>query len=331
MDAENFTVINNNSQNPVFLYNINVKGEEEIYSPYGRSVIINTNYLLINPIKDISGELGIINKIINDENTLSILVPEQYKEFDKKITIAYKDWFYFYKVEVDNIYNKELGHPLNTQDKDELKINIIYTKKDQNYFTYDIYTGDKKSQIKDPIAIIYNEYLDTSCIGSYTTKSLFFVNTSKGKAFDEIKPLLIKMNMPEIDRVSSVYNEANNQLVLLKEKLFQQLISLSIFFVIFIVLFIIIVWSYYNSNLRELHLKYLLGYSNWEKNKSIIIPTILIYLLTIIIIILKFTIISIKIVPFIVLALIFDLCFIKKFGVFLISKDMYKLIKGDIL
>ena len=55
-------------------------------------------------------------------------------------------------------------------------MNLIYVKKNQNYFTYSINDGDNKSNIRDPIAIIYNGQIDTSFIGAWITTSLFYEN-----------------------------------------------------------------------------------------------------------------------------------------------------------
>ena len=40
---------------------------------------------------------------------MNILVPEKLKEYEKEIYKNYRKHFYFQKVEVDNIYNEELG------------------------------------------------------------------------------------------------------------------------------------------------------------------------------------------------------------------------------
>ena len=70
--------------------------EEQIYSPAGRSIQIDENYLKRNPIQTCNGKS--ISKLIDyDQNTLNILVPEQYKKYEKKIVKNYKENFYFQK------------------------------------------------------------------------------------------------------------------------------------------------------------------------------------------------------------------------------------------
>ncbi len=72
------------------------------------------------------------------------------------------------------MYNKDLGYNLNKTSITDLNINIIYTANKQNYFTFDSNTGDKKNNIQDPLAIIYNDTIDTSAIGAYATTSFSF-------------------------------------------------------------------------------------------------------------------------------------------------------------
>ena len=110
----------------------------------------------------------------------------------------------FYKVELDNMYNQDLGYPLNEKPIDDLAVNIIYTEKGQSYFTFNSFTGDVQNKIKDPIAILYYESIDTSNIGAYASTSLFFLDHSKGRAFKNISSSLTRANVSEINHVASV-------------------------------------------------------------------------------------------------------------------------------
>ncbi|MDK2600350.1 hypothetical protein QO179_21415 [Bacillus stercoris] len=142
MYADNYSVLERKGGKPIYFYTLNSTKENEVYSPSGRNVTISPNYLKINPIIGIKGK-QITKKQLNlDPNTLNLLVPKKYAKFKEKIIKAYKEQFYFQKVEVENMYNKEIGHTSNALKKDRLKINIIYTENSQKYFTFNSELGD---------------------------------------------------------------------------------------------------------------------------------------------------------------------------------------------
>lgn len=269
MHSDNFMVIGGSSEKPTYFYTQNSNKDDEIYSPYGRSIIINENYLKFNPIKSNNGKT-INEPLTTNENILTILVPEQYEYLEDKIISHYREWFYFQKVEVENIYNEGLGTPLNKQEIDELDIHIIYTKANQHYFTYNSYTGDEKNSITDPIAIIYNESLDTSNISAFVTSSVYLYDDSNGKAYEHILPSINKSNANEIRSVVSIYDEANDEIIKYKWFLAQQAIALISLVIFSSILFSVFIWSYFNASRYRLSVKYLFGYSFWRRTRRIL-------------------------------------------------------------
>ncbi|PGU93679.1 DUF1430 domain-containing protein [Bacillus thuringiensis] len=326
MVSDNFHIVNDDNGKSVYSYTRNISDESKIYSPKGRNVIINKNYLDVNPIKGIN-RMSIHDQIQNDENILNILVPEQFKKLENRIVASYKQWFYFQKVHVNNIYNQELGYSLNQTTMDDLTINIIYTKPEQNYFTFKSDTGDSKNRIKDPIAIIYNESLDTSTIGSYATTSLFFIDKSKGNAFENILTTLNKTHVTEVNNVLSVYNEANDQIVKQQWLLFQQIIGLIITIIFSVILFGAFIWAYYNANVYQLNLKYLFGYSYWKRNKSIVLVTLISNVIAGLLVYLFYGVTIVFLV--VILFLIIDLVVINTLSNYLNKKNINKVLKGD--
>ena len=50
--ADNFSIVNGDPNNPIFLYQINTENEhDKIVSPYGRSIIVDANYIKKNNIQ----------------------------------------------------------------------------------------------------------------------------------------------------------------------------------------------------------------------------------------------------------------------------------------
>ncbi len=326
MESENFHIIDYDNGKPTYNYTRNITDISKIHSPKGRNVTIDKNYLDINPIKGSKGS-SIQDHLKNDDNILNILVPEQYKKLEQQITTSYKKWFYFQKVHVNNIYNEKLGYPLNQTTLDDLSINIIYTREGQYYFTFNSDTGDSKNRVKDPIAIIYNDSLDTSNMGAYATTSLFFIDDSKGNAYENILSSLNKTHVTEVNNALSVFSEANTQIAYQKWLLFQQVTGFIITTIFSLILFSIFIWTYYFTNIYQLNLKYLFGYSYWKRNKSIILITFILNIISGLLIYAFYRLAFLFIV--IIFVLIIDLVVINILSNYLNKKNLNKVLKGD--
>jgi putative ABC transport system permease protein len=316
-------------KSPVFTYELNTKGEEQIYGSYGRRIDINENYLLYNPIETVNGR-DILKQINPDSNVLNILVPEQFRKYESLIRSNYKEYFYFQKVEIPNIYNEAMHKPLNKSSGDELDINIIYTKSNQLFFTYNSKLGSLRDNnyIEDPIAIIINNGYDSSTITANATSSLFFEDNSQGEAYNSIIPLLKQSGTHGyVHSVASVYQEQGELIADLWQRFIQQLISILLMILLSVIFLIIFIWSYYKSNIHELNLKYLFGYSYWQRNKFLILTMLLIYIINGIITLLWFK--NIEII-FVILVLIFiENCLMLLFTRFFNIKNTSMIIKGE--
>lgn len=326
IEAEKFSVIDYKDGKPIYSYMSGIENTNDLYTPQGRRVIVDENYLKVNPIQSSNG-VPIIMQLHKDKNTLNVLVPEHLKVIEEHIANSYREWFYFQSVEIVNMYNKELAYPLIKKKIDDLKINIIYTKKGQEYFTYSNYRGNQKNRVIDPIAMLYTDSLDTSTIGAYATHSLFFLDNSNGNAYENISSSLEEANVKEINNVVSVYDEASGEIIELKWELFQQLIGLIIVIIFSFILFVAYIWSYYNSHLYQLTLKYLFGYSYWKRNKTIIFITSLSNIFAAVWVFYFFK--STDIILLLLGTLFFELLFLTIFVNFLNKKNTNKVVKGD--
>lgn len=279
MNSANFSHSYNgkNSEGITYFYEYNATGEEAIYSYYGRSVTIDRNYLDINPIELEDDSRNIDELLVHDDKYLNILVPIKYKEYEDKIISSYKQGFYFKKVEVDNLYNEELGLPINETRLDDLNINIIYTKNNQSYFTFNNRTGEYKNNAIDPIAVIYDYEIDTSFIGSMLTSSIFFIDDSYGHAYDNIYDIKKESNMKEVGMAYSVFNDANSELVSLRNKVFNQFLGLICLCIFIVVQMIAIVWIDHISSMKRISLSVLMGNSIWGSSSSMMLFSLLVY------------------------------------------------------
>ncbi|ACK41086.1 bacteriocin-associated integral membrane family protein [Listeria monocytogenes] len=323
MYSNNFTRV----ENDTFLYETYLNKISEINSPEGNSVEIDFNYLKLNPIKSVQGQ-NVENEAIINDKVLNIIVPMSKKEFEKDIKKAYLDHFYFQKVELANMYNEALNRPVLEISKDDLSINIIYAENNQDYFSYDSSAGDLRTgNITDPIAIIYTGNIDSSSIGAHVTSSVYFVDKTKGDAFNAILPLINNSNAREITNVTSVYQEVSSELTALKWQIYQQSIGTIILAISSYSFMILLVLSYYRENLYKQLIYHVFGYSFWKSSKWFIISNLAVCAFSGVI---TFIITKESIaLYFSVVILLIELCVIYFLKEKVINKDFKAILKGE--
>lgn len=173
----------------------------------GYCIRVSQNYLKFNPIETTNGET-IESQMIRNDNTLNILVPEQYKHYEADIIKEYQELFYFEKVEVANLYLQAIGQPLLDTAKDDLNIHIIYVKEEQDYFTYrrDL-ALNTENIITDPIAILYTGNIHISYAHSLMSQFVYFNSneSTANKAYDSIASYIQAINAQDsFQKVKSV-------------------------------------------------------------------------------------------------------------------------------
>ena len=77
-------------------------------APAGMSVQVSREYFKWNPIETADGS-ELAKQIVLDDLTLNLLVPEQYRDMEQEILAAWREYFYFEKVEAENDYNELAG------------------------------------------------------------------------------------------------------------------------------------------------------------------------------------------------------------------------------
>ncbi|TBX38949.1 hypothetical protein [Bacillus thuringiensis] len=271
MHAPNYFLVDS-PDGPKYSYQTRTYNEPELYGLYGQSIVIDKNYLTFNPIKGVLSDNPLEN-IKNNSNVLNVLVPEKLKSKEDMIKRELINDFYFQKVEVKNIYNKDNNQEMERLTKDELDINIIYVKNNQKYFTYSIDYGSPKEKYKitDPIAIIYNDSIDSSFITAYASSSMYFKDSSK-EPYKNIEPYLkTSKTKDKVNFVTSVFNTANTKIVYLESQLRA---SLTILFTVILLSFLLLINNiciHNKINQQKIRVLHLLGKGFFEINKSLII------------------------------------------------------------
>ncbi len=197
MDAYNYQTIDDEGT-PLYTMN-NPQVPIEI-APAGMSVQVSREYFKWNPIETADG-LELAEQIVQDDLTLNLLVPEQYRDMEQEILAAWREYFYFEKVEAENDYN-ELARKEERLDiaENQLTVNLIYVKNGQRYFTYrsDCAVSDG-NWITDPLVQIYTGNTHCNYAHSFLTQWTYIPSEaiSPKKAYEEIAPYILECGAQE--------------------------------------------------------------------------------------------------------------------------------------
>ncbi|MBR6401990.1 MAG: hypothetical protein IKS48_01235 [Eubacterium sp.] len=254
-NRENFSTDNEDDLN----YYFNITNENDYYSPYGKCIVVDKNYLKHHLIKSIDQD-NTINLIDDNPNVLNVLVPLKYKEKENIINSSFSEWFYLQKVEVPNIYREGSNLPLLYQNPDELHINIIYIEDNHQYFTYCTFSGNSLNMIEDPIIIVYTENIDNSYIASCVSCYMFMKSNNQYSALQELSPITKQYNIPELNSVTSVYNRKGKEIKQVEESIKKTDQNIMIISLLMLLLLIVITYSYYLKFSTEIIIHTLFGH-----------------------------------------------------------------------
>jgi len=140
----------------------------------GRTIAVTPNYFLHNTIETVEGG-NVVDQLVRDATTLNILVPESLKGYEEEIIAAHRWSFWFNKIDVENIYNEFLDHPINETEEEDLTIHIIYVKDNQSYFTFNPrIEAENDFVIIDPIVqILFPETFHPAQMRSIVQRGVF--------------------------------------------------------------------------------------------------------------------------------------------------------------
>lgn len=172
------------------LYTMNGMSYPQEIDPNGQSIRVSRGYFAYNPIETADGS-DLPGRIMDDDLTLNILVPEKYRDMEKQIIEAYRDRFYFEKVQAENDYNEMagIGEQLDIP-KESLNINIIFVRDGQSYFTFrSDCAANTDNRIVDPIVRIYTSNIHANYAHSFLTQWTYFYSEKENadEAYQEIK------------------------------------------------------------------------------------------------------------------------------------------------
>lgn len=199
VDAYNYQTNYERLYAPMYMER-NLNYPQEI-DPDGQCIRLSKNYFKQNPIETSDGS-DLTEKIIYDDLTLNVLVPEKYKDMEEQIIEAHRERFYSEKVDTANNYNKEYGIDERLEiPKKNLKINIIYVKDGQKYFTYRSDCAEQTfNYAEDPVVQIYTSNINCSYIYDMMNFNVYFPcdTHNREEAFAKIQPYVKQCNVENV-------------------------------------------------------------------------------------------------------------------------------------
>lgn len=323
-------LINSENKNVDYNYKVNVKSEKDFYSPYGRNIMVDKNYLKRNSVKTFSDKKNVLDKIDNNSDVLNVLVPQKLKKYEKDIEKSYREWFYFQKVDVYNMYKNASNQELSKKKIDELKINLIYVENNQSYFTYDSNSGDYLNNIKNPLVTVYTENVDNSILAATLGVYMFLESTNEYSALEEVKNITQKYNANELNEISSVYDKKGQQISDIEDKIDRLTLNIIVISLVLITLIVVITYVYYKSYISKIVIKSLYGYNFIDTYKDLLLLNIYIYTLVFLLMTIVYKEIDLFIIMLTIIMLVIDFVTTKMVNSTLIRKSEIKLIKGEL-
>lgn len=161
--------------------------------PNGMCIRVSRNYFKHNPIETADGQ-DVTEQFVYDDLTLNVLVPEKYRDMEDDIIAAYRDRFYFEKVEAENAYNKDAGLSARLDiPKEDLNIHIIYVRDGQKYLSFRKDCAQQtECQVEDPVVQVYTANIHCNYAHSFMTQWVYFPSDAgdTAGAYQEIFPIV---------------------------------------------------------------------------------------------------------------------------------------------
>ena len=237
-------------------------------------IYINSNYLHKNLVFDKSdNRVASIND--SDNNSLTLLVPQQYKPYEEELRQAIHKKHVFDKYISEDIINERITGKPNSVDLSKKNLNnpditekFVYIKDNQKLFTY----AAGENFVTDGIYAVVNG--ENMGLNVYTPSlNKIYINTADINRLNrETKLFFSDLGYGEIDTdFASVYNQNAEDIRYFKNiMMFSILIFvLSLVFLIFSLFFYLEI--YYINNKKRIAIKTFLGYSFLSRNRNVFI------------------------------------------------------------
>lgn len=331
IDTVNFsrpTAFNIGENDIDYNYKYNVKDNEDLYSPHGRNIKVDINYLKKHEIKTFDDNENVLNSLNYSDNVLNVLVPQELKQYEDTILKSYREWFYFSKVEVPNIYKEARNEQLSSTSINDLNVNIIYVENNLSYFTYNASSGNFNNEINDPLVTVYTGNIDNSFLASGLGGSIVFESENEYSALNELKNITQKYNVTDLNNISSVYGQKGDEINFIEDKIDRLILNTLVTCLMLICLMVLITYIYYKSHISQIIIKSLYGYKFIDTYRDLLLSNLYVYVLAYLVTIIIDKEIFLTLTLVTILMLIVDFIAINIVNKSLISKGEIKIVKG---
>lgn len=235
-----------------------------------KSLLINENYLTINPVYDVNGKQ--ITKVydVNNKSDLILLVPEKYKGNDEDIIKDYKSWY--------------------LRDDKNKKVKIIYIKNDQNFITYkDPYSEKAPLFINDnPVLAIMNEMnMEKYKYEIVLSNQSLLVNIqNENNSIEPVKQIAKEVGLGNDLRIKLLYERYSYYINSIKQNISLLIVQLFSLILIFLMSNVFLVLNYIEENKKFICIKRLNGYSFLSRHKFLYLVSLASFIIVSIILLL---------------------------------------------
>lgn len=140
----------------------------------GTCIVVNENYLRANPVADADGG-DVLDGLVRDDTTINLLVPESLRVHEDEIRAGFREDFWFWKVDVAQIYEERVGEPAPDLAEEDLDVNIVWVPDGLSWFTYDAtIMPETGNLIHDPVVVVDEGNIDPSYYYAWMTSSCYY-------------------------------------------------------------------------------------------------------------------------------------------------------------
>ena len=251
-------------------------------SKYARkTVLINNNYLKINPIYSNDGKVVNVNE---SDDRLTVLIPEIYKNEEKELRKYLEKEYHLQKYKVTNMFLKDLGEkpPL----IENIVLNIIWVKNNQSYFTFDMsLASDTDNRFYNGIGMVLTNANgnEAAWYDSVVGNRGYFIKLTDGKVpYNSIKHEIEHLGLQEYyPELINAYEELGDIIQMHLDRTYQFLVVLSVVLLAYLCISIFTTLNYleqfkYKHTIQTIH-----GYSYFIKHRMYLIVTNSIWVMSI--------------------------------------------------
>lgn len=143
-------------------------------STSGTCLVVNENYLRANPAADVKGA-DVLDGLVRDDTTINLLVPEGLRAHEDEIRAGFRKDFWFWKVDVAEIYEERIGEPAPDLSEDDLAVNIVWIPDGLSWFVYDAsIMPETGNEVTDAVLVVDEGNIDPSYYYAWMTSSCYY-------------------------------------------------------------------------------------------------------------------------------------------------------------